>query len=84
MSKGSRKYTIDRTGRQLEIIEADSSYEPASIEEIEESYCASVVDKIYRDPNAEVYITEKVVAKKNNKKLCSTWDCKNIIFAFNH
>ena len=55
MSKGSRMNTIERTGRQLEIIEADSVDDRESIEEIEESFCASVVDKIYRDPNAEVH-----------------------------
>ena len=55
MSKGSRMNTIERTGRQLEIIEADSVDDRESIEEIEESSCASVVEKIYRDPNAEVH-----------------------------
>ena len=53
MSKGnkrdmsvSRMITIERTGNQLEIIEADSSDEPASIEEIEVSHNGNVVDKI--------------------------------------
>ena len=41
---------IERKGRQLEIIEADSSDDAASTEEIEESYSASVADILYREP----------------------------------
>ena len=46
--------TIEEACNQLAIIEADSSDNPASIEEIEQSYSGYVVNKIYRDPNAEV------------------------------
>ena len=60
----SRMITIERTGNQLEIIEADSSDEPASIEEIEVSHNGNVVDKIpYTEYNFLINLVLKLLIK---------------------